>query len=189
MKLVLPSRRLTRLGILLGVVAAVAVSAVVRLAWSGKRNLVFNGSFSGSLDGWLSWQANLTRIKHGEQKAGAVRVVSTGRTAGSSLYTVYTFPRPVVDLVPGATFTADASVRTDQAERRLCLVLREWGAADQKPAVAQSCVIGSTRWRRFTPLSYTTRKRGSSLELLVAGSTSSRGDWFDVDDVTLESGR
>ena len=123
---------------------------MVRFAWSGERNLVFNGSFSSSLDGWLPWQATLVRIRHGDHKT-AVRVVSTGRTVASSVYTVYTFPRPVVDLVPGATFTADASVRSDHAGRRICLMLRKSGRPTETCSGAE-LHDRINALARFTPL-------------------------------------
>ena len=109
-KLVLPSRRLMRLGI-----QSASSPPSRRSRWSGSLGAVsailFNGSFSSSLDGWLPWQATLVRIEHGDHKT-AVRVVSTGRTVACHLYTRFT-PSLVLWWI---SFPAHRSQRTRRFE-------------------------------------------------------------------------
>jgi hypothetical protein len=167
------------------VTAAVIGAPLVARSLTGPRNLVSNGSFAKSVDFWAPWRANLVRTEHGDTSAGAARVLSIGKARS---YAVYTLPPPVVNLLPGLTFTAEASVQSARPGQ-VCLLLREWGAASKPLAIAQRCMIGSRRWRRFPALSYATRADGTRLELSVVRARSGRGDWFAVDDVTLESRR
>jgi hypothetical protein len=171
----------------LGIVAILAAAGVVRLAWSGSRNLVSNGSFARSLTGWQPWQAEAVRLERGHDDAGAARVVSTATTPGAAVFTLYSFPRLVVDAVPGMTLTAGASVRSAARGRLVCLVVREWQAT-RVLAESKRCVTGSGRWQRFPSVSHTTRGRGTEIELLVSQSTSGRRDSFVVDDVSLRDG-
>lgn len=175
-----PSRRVPWTGVLLCLLAALRAVVGVHLAWSGPRNLVANGPFATSSDGWRPWQGR-------DQTTGTWRCERRscpGRLDGKAerircVRPVHR-PRPVVNLDRGMTFTADASVRTAEPGRLVCLVVREWDMSRQL-AVGQKCVTG----KGFRPFRI---RRAGAEGVRTHGYTAcpaSRGDWFAVDDVTL----
>lgn len=144
-------------------------------------NLLANGSFEGSLDGWFGYRATLSLVSGGPEGAQFARVALSG--TGSS-YTIFTSPRPVTSPAAGSRYTASGWVRSERPGKTVCLRFREWSGSTSIGA-AQSCRTATGTWERFTGVPYTSAG-GDSIELYAYQSTSSvAGDSFDIDGLTL----
>ncbi len=169
------------LGLSIAVVALVVAAIATRAV--GERNLLANGGFDSSLDGWSSWNARLLRQARGDAGRGSALVTWSG---ASRSYAVYTSPRPVSRLRSGMTFVATAALRSrSRPGQRVCLILREWTPAGALVAASWSCRRSSARWRRFAPVSHAVRRQGGQLEVVLVGGDPRPGDSFVVDDVDL----
>jgi hypothetical protein len=148
-----------------------------------ERNLVSNGSFAESLDGWAGWNARLSLLPRGREQAGAAVVHSTGTSSG---YSLYTSPRPLADLRAGATYVGTAMVRSPGRHGGLlCLALREWAPSGAAVGTSRKCLQASSRWQTFPRVSHTVHIGGSELELLFVSSAAPPGASFVVDQVKL----
>ncbi|HVM17141.1 MAG TPA: Ig-like domain-containing protein [Gaiellaceae bacterium] len=145
-------------------------------------NLLPNGSFEGTLDGWYGHRATLTLVGEAADGQHAARVAADGAQS----YSIVTAPRPVSPTDAGAVFRAAAAVRTATAAgKTFCVRVREFASNGSQLGTAQSCVVASAGWTRVPELSYTA-VGGHSLDLYAyqAGTVAS-GDSFDLDAVVL----
>jgi hypothetical protein len=148
-------------------------------------SLVPNGSFEVDLSGWAPADATATRVVGGAHGNYAARITVAGETKA---YGLRVSPRPIQATTTRLTYVAAAFVRSLTPGRRICLVLRESGAAAGLARLGRSCVTGTSAWQAFPPLTYTTRGSGGSLELAVEQLGPAAGDSFDVDAVSLRAG-
>lgn len=145
-------------------------------------NLLANGNFEAGLNPWASWQGGVALAYDGNAGAKAAKV---SRTAGSA-FSIYSWPRPVGSTTAGVAYRGAGSVRTDGAQRRVCLYIREWSAAGAVVGMQSSCLTTKRAWQALAPVTYTTAQSGGSLELFVMQPSGAvKGDTFEVDGLAL----
>lgn len=86
----------------------------------------------------------------------------------------------------GVSYRGTGSVRTDGAQRKVCLYIREWSAAGAIVGMQSSCVTAKRAWQAFAPVAYKTAQSGGSLELFVMQPGAAvAGASFEVDGLAL----
>ncbi|HVM17140.1 MAG TPA: hypothetical protein VM290_06125, partial [Gaiellaceae bacterium] len=156
-----------------------AVALLLAAPAGASTNVLPNGSFEGSLSGWTTTGATLSRAAGGPDGAYFARV----RYSSGSSFSILPKPRPVSSTAAGATYLAGAWVRSDRGGTRVCLRMREWSGSTLVGS-AETCFAVSTSWQRFPSLSYTAR--GSrELDVYAYVWKPVTGDGFDLDGVTL----
>jgi Disaggregatase related len=167
----------------LAVVAAFFAGLALTSAAETPTNLITNGSFEGTLAGWIGYKATLALANDGVVGSGAVRV---SRRADSTIstYSVVTSPRPVQSTAAGTTYSASAWVRADTPGRTLCLRVREWSATSQVGS-ASTCLTGTVGWKQFPTLGYTAAGSANQLDLYVFQRSAVAGDSFEADGFSL----
>lgn len=143
-------------------------------------NLLANGGFESSTDGWRGYNATLALVTGGAEGSSAVRVSYAG--SGSS-YSLYPSPRPVTSTVLGERFTASGQVRSS-GSGSLCLRIREY-AGSALAGSALSCVTATASWQAIPPILYTALGSGNELEVYAYTTTVATGASFDVDALSL----
>lgn len=146
-------------------------------------NLLANGSFEGSLDGWTGSAATLALASDGVVGPGAARV---SRVSGSS-FSLLTTTRPVSPTTAGTAYNAGGWVRSDRSGRTVCLVVREL-AGGSLVGSRSSCTSTTRGWRQFPALRYVVARDGDSLDVTVTQSGAAAGDSFEADGLTLTQG-
>ncbi len=144
-------------------------------------NLVQNGSFEGSLSGWGAAKARLQRSADGVVGRRAARVLVV---SGAGSFSIYPNPKPVRSTAPRTSYLASAWVRSDRADRTLCLRIREWAAGDVAGS-GQTCATVGKAWQQLTELVYTPAAARRSLDVYVYRPRAVAGDSFEVDGVSL----
>jgi hypothetical protein len=144
--------------------------------------LLANGSFEGSLAGWVASSATVALAHDGIAGGDAARLALTG---SATSYALRTRPSPVVSTYAHVSYTAGGSVRSDVAGRKVCLILREYSPAGVAVGSAASCLVAAGSWRPFPPLTYLTAAAGDSLALTLSQAGATAGDSFEVDGLTL----
>lgn len=144
-------------------------------------NILANGSFEGSLNGWRGWQSTLSLANDGTVESGAAKILS----ASGSAFSIYTSPRPVSGTVPGRAYTARGWVRSDAPPRSVCLRIREWSSSGSAVGSASGCLTTGGAWKKFPPVTYTTTTSGGMLEVFGYGSGFASGSGFELDGLSL----
>jgi hypothetical protein len=76
-------------------------------------------------------------------------------------------------------------VRSDVADRSVCLRIREVNSAGATVGAAASCVKASTSWQQFAPVTYTTIGSANRIDVYASLDGAVAGDSFDLDGVDL----
>jgi len=140
-------------------------------------NLLANGGFDGSTNGWRGYGATLSLVPGLD--GSAARATVAGAATNFSLYPS---PLPVAAAATGAVYTSSAWVR-GTAGRQICLRVRGWAGAAIAGS-AQSCLTASGAWQRFAPVRYTALGSGA-LDVYAYLWGARAGDRFDLDALTL----
>src|SRR6185312_16414379 len=139
--------------------AVLAFAATVPAATNLLTNGTFEGSGSGSLSGWAASGGSLSLVT-GNGGGHAARVSAS--TAGTQAY-AYTPSKPVKNLVAGAAYTLDGTVRSATGGT-VCLKLKEVPATGSTTVgSAQQCIAATSTWQAFPTVSYKAAKAGDSL--------------------------
>jgi Right handed beta helix region len=145
-------------------------------------NLVPQGSFEGSVDGWEGVQAGVAIAAGGVVGEGAGRVTTA---APAQTFAARAVPVPVQAATAGAVYTASAWLRSDTPGRLVCLRLRE-RAGGAPAGSASTCMRAGAVWRQFPVVTHAAKRQGSQLELDVYQRTAAyEADAFDLDGVEL----
>jgi hypothetical protein len=147
-------------------------------------NLIGNGSFEASLDGWEGYHAALSLAADGVVGSGAARITLSEPATNFSMYP---WPRPVTSTVGGAVYTARGWARSDTPGRTVCIRIREF-AGGTAVGAALSCLTSTAAWQQFAPVAYTASASGNELEVYVYEWDAVAGDSFEVDGLELTSG-
>jgi hypothetical protein len=146
--------------------------------WTVAANdLIANGSFEGSLNGWVGFQAVLSLISGGPEGESFARVAPDGNV---SSYTVNTSPRPVKTSVPSARYQATGWFRS-AAGNKVCLNVRERVTGSPAKTTTACTKKASGTWERFSTVTHSATG-GGSIEVFASGSS---GQHFDVDGLSL----
>ncbi|HEX8120205.1 MAG TPA: DNRLRE domain-containing protein [Solirubrobacteraceae bacterium] len=145
-------------------------------------NLIADGGFEAGLGGWSGYQATVARVAGGAEGQSALRVAYAG--SGSSFSGITT---PVATTAAGAAYRATAWLRSAGAAKRVCLRIRERGAAGVLGA-AETCLTASTTWQPFAAVSYKAVGGGKLDVYAYQDATPVAGDAFDLDAVGLVTG-
>jgi Calcineurin-like phosphoesterase len=141
-------------------------------------NLIPNGSFERSLDGWSGINARLTRVRGGASGRMAARVAATPGARDFSIFS------PVhVQANAGTVYTATGWVRSPRP-LLVCLRIREW-SGDNVVSSRQRCVRPRARWRKFPAVRLTISAPSRQLDVYAFRVRAGRGSRFDVDGITL----
>jgi parallel beta-helix repeat protein len=162
--------------------AAVLVAAFLAvIAPASADTLISSASFETSLEGWGAWNATASRQAIAVAGSYSARASVKKRV---SAYGIGPGTAPVTSTVADAIYTAAAAVRMDKPGREICLRIREWSGASVVGA-AETCLLASSTWARFSPLSYVAAGNGRELDFYVWVRSPVRFDSFNVDDATL----
>jgi hypothetical protein len=175
-------RSVAVVGIALAFVAAVPLGARDVASASPSANLISNGSFDRSAEGWAGWYANLSVVPGGPDGSTAARATLT--RPGVADFAAYTAPRAVQATAGGATYRATGWMR-GLTNRRVCLAVREW-AGTSMAGMSQACVTGKGRWQ-FASVDYTAKRTNDQIDVYVVEPSPAQGDSFDFDELTLTS--
>src|SRR5713226_6511290 len=146
-------------------------------------NLLSNGSFEGSLVGWVSLNSVLALVSDGVVGVQAAQVGLAGGSS-STAFGLIASPPAIGSAVAGRIYNAGGWVRSDTPGRQLCLRVRE-RQADGSYLYQQSCLSGQTGWQQFPPLTYTTVAGGDRVDVYVSEYGAQAGDAFEVDGLWL----
>lgn len=149
-------------------------------ALAAVNELVPNGDFEGGLTGWGGYQSTLSLASDGPVGARAAKVTN----GGAADFSISLSAPAVRSAVAGTAYVANAYSRSATPGRTLCLRVREW-AGSTVAGSAQSCVTGTSAWKKFATVSYTARASGRQLDVYVYEIGASRYDSFEVDGVSL----
>lgn len=165
---------------------AITTGAAARPDLGKRRQLVklasseiLNGTFDASLSGWSSWNSSLSLTAGMSGKAARVAVVRKARS-----YSIATSPAGVQATVAAADYQAAGFVRSERTGRDLCLRIREY-VNGSSIGSAQLCALSTTSWAALPTVAYTAKGAGNQLVLDVFARNASRGDSFDLDNVSL----
>lgn len=147
-------------------------------------NLLSNGSFEGSLDGWAGSAASLALASDGAVGPGAARA---SRTFGSS-FSILTSSRAVSSAAAGSAYTAGGWLKSATPGRKVCLVVREWTPGGALYSSKSSCLTSSRTWTQFVADRLVAARTGDSLDVAITESGAVSGDSFEVDGLTLAQG-
>jgi hypothetical protein len=161
-------------------VSATAKQRARRLAES---TLLPNGSFEGTLSGWYGYRSTLS-LWSGNAVLGTGKALVTG-TAGD--FSILSNPRPVAATLAGASYLAEAWVRSDRPGRRVCVREREYSGNNKIVGSAERCVTASTSWQRVGPAELVARG-GGPLDVYAYQAGGVAGDSFEVDAFSLSTG-
>ena len=169
----------------IGLVAVVAAASITPAV--GATNLLPNGDFegtgAGSLTGWTGVRATLSLATDGESGTFAAKVAyKSGAT-----YTIQTSPNPVT-VTAGQSYTGGGWLRSDTPGQQICLKLVELSASNATIGTGKQCVTDTNAWASLPPLVYKAHTTGDTLSFrVVQNSASSKGQSFEVDNLTLTS--
>ena len=169
------------------VLAALAVALVfvgfttgseTRRTAQAQPNLISNGSFERSLDGWSGINARLARVRGGAAGRMSARV---SVLPGPSEFSIFS---PVhVPANAGTVYTATGWVRSPRS-LLVCLRIREWSGEDVVSS-RQRCVRPRARWRTFPAVRLTVSAPSRQLDVYAFRLRAGRGSRFDVDGIKL----
>jgi hypothetical protein len=148
---------------------------------SAQSDLLSNGSFEGTLDGWSATGGTLSLATDGIVGQDAARLAVVGAPTTMSLHT---WPQHVATTYARTTYAAGGFVRSDGVEHRVCLIVRERNATGVV-ASGSSCLVPTATWQSFAPLAYTALADGDELEVSIFESAPAAGDSFEIDGLTL----
>ena len=146
-------------------------------------NLISNGDFEGSVQGWKTSSASIAQTSGGIVGPGAARVSLTG---SSTTYTISTSPRPVTATAAGETFLAWAWARSSApAGEKLYVRVREYSSSGSLLKTVTSSLTLGASWARANPVAYSALAAGSSIDIAVYQTSAESGDTFDADGIRL----
>jgi hypothetical protein len=141
-------------------------------------NLISNGSFERSLDGWSGINARLARVRGGAAGRMSARV---SVLPGASEFSIFS---PVhVPANAGTVYTATGWVRSPRS-LLVCLRIREW-SGENVVGSRQRCVRPRARWRKFPAVRLTVSAPSRQLDVYAFRVRAGRGSRFDVDGIKL----
>jgi Calcineurin-like phosphoesterase len=147
-------------------------------AQAARPNLITNGSFERSLDGWSGTNARLTRVRGGASGRIAARVTVVPGAKDFSI-----FSPAHVAANAGTVYTATGWVRSPRP-LAVCLRIREWIGPNEVGS-RQRCVRPRARWRKFPAVRLTVSASSRELDVYAYRLGAGRGSRFDVDGITL----
>lgn len=147
-------------------------------------NLLPNGSFEGSLDGWAGTGAALSLAADGKDGTGAGKAERSGP---ATTYGMIATPPPVSSTAAGTVYEAGGWVRSDRPGHRLCIGFRDWTPSGIV-RTAPLCVTGTTSWQPLPTASYKAPRSGDKLDVYVVETNAALGDSFEADALSLTAG-
>ena len=140
--------------------------------------LIENGSFEGSADGWRGSNSALELVRGVEGQA--VRVKRTNSRDAFALIA----GKPVTSPRAGEDYRAGALVRSASPGMFVCLRAEEFTKGNRVPVTTERCAAATTGWQRLKVESHSTAK-GSKLVFSVRVIAALGGMSFDVDGFRL----
>src|SRR5579884_821244 len=157
-----------------------ALSAVLVPVAAGGSNLLSNGTFDSSTDGWTTQNASLSRARDGIGGTRAALVTVSGSPTSYSIAAAAS-----TTSTAGTHYLANASERSDNGGETLCLAVEEWTSSGSLVNSAYTCMTSTKSWHDFTQVDYAATSSGNTIVVRLLGSQPSRGDSFEADDVSL----
>ncbi len=148
-------------------------------------NVIANGTFEGSLDGWYGYKAALSLVGNAHSGAQAAHAVLN---APGTSFSMITAPPAVSNTTTGTAYSATAWVRSDVAGKSVCLRIRENAPGGVVAGSVLRCLTATAAWQQFPVLVYNAVGSGNTIEVYVYLDAAVAGDSFDLDDVSLVQG-
>jgi hypothetical protein len=146
-------------------------------------NLLPNGSFDSGTSGWQLWNDTLAQAGDGRVGAAAGRV----RLTTSDRFGIISSPRPVSSSVAGAVYALNGFLRSDAPGKAVCFRIREWSGG-VNTGLKEVCPAATANWQAIPPVSYVAAG-GTQLDVVVVQYNATGGDSFEVDGLSLTSGK
>jgi hypothetical protein len=158
---------------------AAALTRATAAAPTVTLDLIANGSFDGSADGWRGSNSALELVRG--LTGQAVRVKRTNSRDAFAIVA----GKPVTSAKAGKGYRAGAFVRSVSPGMFVCLRVEEFAKGKARvPVTTERCSAATTGWQRLKVESRTTAK-GSKLVFSVRVIAALGGTSFDVDGFRL----